>query len=151
MSIKTGLFLFLTLCCIITLISGIIDHYCIMEKNFKISGKNKKKLRTIYPKNYEQFQEQQARVQFYWFLYIKECNIISLIKYFFEVNTKTWEQQHKFLTKVLLKIKCLEKCHKLLSSQCSSGLPLKTQKNFGFLMFSRGIKRNFGKKWVKVN
>ena len=31
MSIKTGLFFFLTFCCIITPISGIIDHYCIME------------------------------------------------------------------------------------------------------------------------
>ena len=46
MSIKAGLF-FLTICYIISPISGIIDHYCII-KNFKNkSGKNKKKLRTI--------------------------------------------------------------------------------------------------------
>ena len=38
-SIKTGLFLFflfLTLCCIISPISGIIDHYCIKEQLKKI-------------------------------------------------------------------------------------------------------------------
>ena len=34
MSIKTGLFFFLTFCCIIIPISGNIDPYCIM-KNFK--------------------------------------------------------------------------------------------------------------------
>ena len=42
MSIKTGLLFFLTFCCINTTISGIIDHYCIME-NFKKSGKNNNK------------------------------------------------------------------------------------------------------------
>ena len=40
MSIKTGLFFFLTFCCIIIPISGIIDHYCIMEI-LKKSGENK--------------------------------------------------------------------------------------------------------------
>ena len=39
-SIKTGLFFFLTFCCIITPISDIIQHYCIIE-NFKKSGKNR--------------------------------------------------------------------------------------------------------------
>ena len=53
MSIKTGICFFLTFCCIITPISGIIDQYCIMEKIFKKSGKNKNKLRTMYPKNLE--------------------------------------------------------------------------------------------------
>ena len=70
MSIKTGLFLFLTFCCIITPISDIIDHYCIME-NFKKSGENDNKVRTIYPKNHENFKSSNPRVQFYWFLYKK--------------------------------------------------------------------------------
>ena len=53
MRIKTGLFSFRTFCCIVTTpISGVIDHYCIME-NFKKSGENKNKLRIIYPKNHE--------------------------------------------------------------------------------------------------
>ena len=30
----------------------LLDHYCIMEKNFK-KGKSKNKIRTLYPKNYE--------------------------------------------------------------------------------------------------
>ena len=47
MSIKTGLFFFLTSCCIIIPISGILDHYCNMEKLFK----NREKIRT----NYEQY------------------------------------------------------------------------------------------------
>ena len=42
MSIKTGIFFFLIFCCIITLISGIIDHYFIMENCLK----NWKKIRT---------------------------------------------------------------------------------------------------------
>ena len=42
MSIKTDLFFFLTFCFISTPISGIIDHYCIME-NLK---KNREKIRT---------------------------------------------------------------------------------------------------------
>ena len=67
MSIKTGRFYFLTFCCIITSISGIIGHYCIME-NLKKSGKNKNKLRTIYPKNHENFKNSKPRIQFYWFL-----------------------------------------------------------------------------------
>ena len=62
MSIKTGLFFFLTFFCIITPISGIIDHYCIME-NFKKSRENKNKLRTIYSKNYENFKNRKPRVQ----------------------------------------------------------------------------------------
>ena len=52
MSIKTGLIFVLTSCCIITPISGIIDHYCIMENKNKL-GENKNKLRTIYSKIYE--------------------------------------------------------------------------------------------------
>ena len=38
MIIKTGLLLFLTFCCIISQISGVIDHYCIIE-NFKKIGR----------------------------------------------------------------------------------------------------------------
>ena len=41
MNIKTGLFFFLTLCCIIAPISDVIDHICIEIK--KILGKNKNK------------------------------------------------------------------------------------------------------------
>ena len=52
MSIKTGLIFVLTSCCIITPISGIIDHYCIMENKNKL-GENKNKLRTIHSKIYE--------------------------------------------------------------------------------------------------
>ena len=55
-SIKTVLFFFQTFSWIITPISGIIDHYCIMEKYFKKSGENKNKLRLIQPKNHENFK-----------------------------------------------------------------------------------------------
>ena len=47
MSIKAGLFFFLTFCCIITPIFAIIDHYCNIE-NLK---KTLKKIRT----NQEQY------------------------------------------------------------------------------------------------
>ena len=70
MSIKAGLFVFLTFCCIITPISGIIDNYCITENK---KGKNKNKLRTTFPKNHEKFKNSKPRVQLYWFLYKKEC------------------------------------------------------------------------------
>ena len=49
MSIKTGLFFFLTFCCIITVISGIIDHYCIMENQKKKKKKKKKTQEKIRP------------------------------------------------------------------------------------------------------
>ena len=52
MSIKTGLFFFLTFCFIITLISDIIDHYCIME-NSKKKNQIKNTLKTLYPKNHK--------------------------------------------------------------------------------------------------
>ena len=66
MIIKIGLFLFLTFSSNITPISSIIDHYSIME-NLKKSEKNKSKLklRTIFPKNYEDFKNSKPRVQFY--------------------------------------------------------------------------------------
>ena len=67
LSIKTSFF-FLTFCCIFIPISGIIDHYCIMEIFFKKLGENKNKLRTICPKNHENFKNGKPRVQFYWFL-----------------------------------------------------------------------------------
>ena len=62
------IFFFLTFCCIFIPISGIIDHYCIMEIFFKKLGENKNKLRTICPKNHENFKNGKPRVQFYWFL-----------------------------------------------------------------------------------
>ena len=43
------------------------------------SGKNKNKLKTIYPKNQENFKNSKPKVHFYWFLYKKEC--IVLIRY----------------------------------------------------------------------
>ena len=61
MSIKRGLFFFLSFCCYMPLISGIIDHYCIM-KSLKKLGKNKNKLRTIYAKNHENFKNSKPRV-----------------------------------------------------------------------------------------
>ena len=66
MIIKTSSF-FLTFCCVITMISGIIDHYGIMEIKKKL-GENKNKLRTIYHKNHENFKNSKPRIQFYWFL-----------------------------------------------------------------------------------
>ena len=67
MSIETGVSFFLTFCCNITPIPGITDNYCIME-NFKKSGKNQNKLRTIYSKNHKYFKSSRPTVQFYWFL-----------------------------------------------------------------------------------
>ena len=53
----------------ITPISSIIDHYCVLEKyREKKSGKNKNKLRIIYPKNHQHFINSKPRDQFYWFL-----------------------------------------------------------------------------------
>ena len=43
-----------------------------MENFFK-NGKKNNKLRTIYPKNHENFKNGKPRVHFYWFLYKKEC------------------------------------------------------------------------------
>ena len=64
MSIKAGLFFFLTFCCIVTPISR-IDHYCIIE-NFKKIEKNKNEIRTTYPKNHEHFKNSKPIK--------KECN-----------------------------------------------------------------------------
>ena len=66
-SIKIGLFFFLTFCSIIAPVSGIIDHYCIMEKFLKM-GESKNNLRTIYSKNHENFKNSKPRVHFFWFL-----------------------------------------------------------------------------------
>ena len=74
MSNKTGLFFFLTFCCIIIPISGIIiDHYCIMEIKKKIR-EIKDKVGTLYPKNYENSKNSNSMVQFNCFLYKKECS-----------------------------------------------------------------------------
>ena len=57
MSIKTGLFFFLTFYCIITPISGIIKNMyhrsLLYYGKFKKSGENKNKLRAILTKNHE--------------------------------------------------------------------------------------------------
>ena len=67
MSIKTGLFSFWFL----------LYHYSdfwyyksllYYVKFKKKSGENKNKLRTIYPKNHENFKNRKPRVQLYWFL-----------------------------------------------------------------------------------
>ena len=42
-------------------------------KKKKKSGKNKNKLRTIYPESDENFKNSKPRVQFYWFLFKKKC------------------------------------------------------------------------------
>ena len=44
-----------------------------MKIFLKKSGENKNKLRTIYPKNHGNFRNSKPRVEFYWFLYKKEC------------------------------------------------------------------------------
>ena len=54
MSIKTGLFFFLTFHCIITPISGIINYYDDME-NWKKKSGEKGKLSKKYPNNHENF------------------------------------------------------------------------------------------------
>ena len=48
MNIKTGVFFFLTFCCIITPISGIINHYYVME-NFKKIGRKKEQIKKNIP------------------------------------------------------------------------------------------------------
>ena len=37
-------------------------------ENLKNPGENKNKLRTIYPKNHENFKNNKSRIQFYLFL-----------------------------------------------------------------------------------
>ena len=59
---KTGL---LTFCCIITLTSGTIDNYCIMEYLKKTSRTRKNIRRIIYHKNHDNFENSKPRVQFY--------------------------------------------------------------------------------------
>ena len=53
MSIKTGLFFFLTFFSIITPIFGIINYYHVMENLKKKSGESKSKLRKMCPNNHE--------------------------------------------------------------------------------------------------
>ena len=52
MSIKTGLFFFLTFCSIITPVSGFINYYYVKKKK---SGENKNKLRKMYHNYQEKF------------------------------------------------------------------------------------------------
>ena len=54
---------YLTFCFLIATIFGIIDNYYTME-NLKKMEENKIKLRTIYPKNNENFKNSKPRVQF---------------------------------------------------------------------------------------
>ena len=68
MSIKTVLPFFsvhvLTLFCIITPISGILDLYCIMENFKKNREKNNSKLRVMCPKNHEHFKNIKSSSNF---------------------------------------------------------------------------------------
>ena len=68
MSIKTVLPFFsvhvLTLFCIITPISGILDLYCIMENLKKNREKNNSKLRVMCPKNHEHFKNIKSSSNF---------------------------------------------------------------------------------------
>ena len=50
----------------------------------KRSRKNKNKLRTIFPKNHENFKNSKPRVQFYWFLYKKSVRSLTLLNTYFE-------------------------------------------------------------------
>ena len=71
MNLKSGLFF--SFCCIITPISCIRDHYCIVEIFFEKSRKNKNKLRTIYSKNHENFRNSKPRSNFTGSYMKKEC------------------------------------------------------------------------------
>ena len=78
MSIKTGLFFFLSFFLsdfffLFFLLYHYSDFWCYRSllyygKFLVKSRKNEKKLRTIYPKNYENLKNSKPRVQFYWFL-----------------------------------------------------------------------------------
>ena len=77
---------------IITLICGITDHYCIMEKKFKKSGKNKNNLKTIYPKNHENLKNTKPRVQFHLFLWKKSAVLNNnYLHWTFEIK---WPNAH---------------------------------------------------------
>ena len=76
MSIKTGLFFFLTFCCMIIPICDIINYYYVMEnlktknqnKTKRKTGENKNKLRKMYPIIMKNFKDRNPSVQFYWLL-----------------------------------------------------------------------------------
>ena len=74
-SIKIGLFFFLTSCCNITPIAGITDYKQLYYGQFRQkSGKNKNKLRTIYPKNHEHVRNSKPTVQLYGSYKKTECS-----------------------------------------------------------------------------
>ena len=50
-------------------------------KLIKKSQKTKNKLRIIYPKSHESFKNSKPKVQFYWFLYKKECSALCQNKF----------------------------------------------------------------------
>ena len=84
MNIKTGLFFFLTLCCIITPISDVIDHICTEIKKYwekiRTNSKNcKLTVRTIYHKNHENFKNSKYWVSLYRLCYKKSVSLHSLI------------------------------------------------------------------------
>ena len=60
MSIRTGRFFLRTFCCIITPISGILDHLWKIKKKL---GKNKNKLRTIHHKTHENFKKKSVLIK----------------------------------------------------------------------------------------
>ena len=66
---KNRSFFFLIFCCIVTPVSGTIDHYCTMENIKKYREKNRNRLRTIYPKNHKNFKNSKCKVQYYLLLY----------------------------------------------------------------------------------
>ena len=66
MSIETGLFSF-RLSVVSLLQFLVVCIITVLWKNLKKSGKNKKKLRTISPKNHENFKTASLGA-FYWFL-----------------------------------------------------------------------------------
>ena len=70
MSIKTGLFFILSFCCIITLISGITDHYCIME--------NLKEIRRKYTQKIMKILRTASLGSSFTGSYKKECTVIFI-------------------------------------------------------------------------
>ena len=80
MSMKTGLFSFWI--SVVSLLQFLVLLIIILLwKIKKKSRESKNKLRTIYPKNHEDFKNSKPRVQFFWFLYEKRVYCIFPFKY----------------------------------------------------------------------
>ena len=71
MGIKTGLFFFLTFCYIINSNFWYITSLLYYGK----CGKNKSKLRIIYPKNHENFKNSMSRPNFTGFYFLKNYQV----------------------------------------------------------------------------